>query len=76
MKPEFYKITDHKDLIKNADSKAVLSVDSRGLDKYREERDKLMRISRVVEDTQRLNREVTEIKQSLGEILDLLRNKA
>lgn len=76
MKPEFYKIKDHTDLIKNAETKAVLNVDSRSLDKYREERDKLMRISQVVEDTQRLNKEVTEIKQTLGEILDLLRNKA
>jgi len=74
--PEYYKIKDRKDLIKNMNSKAVLTVDSRGLDKYREERDRRLQMSKIVEDNVRLNREVTEMKQSLGEILDLLRNKA
>ena len=74
--PEYYKIKDHKNLIKNADSKAVLTVDVQGLNKYREERNKLMQIARVTEDTARLNQEVAEIKDTLSEILDLLRNKA
>lgn len=72
---EFYKIKGHKDLIKSKDSKAVLNVDRSSLDKYREEREKLTRIASVIEDTARLNREVTEIKGQLDEILSLLRNK-
>lgn len=75
MQPEFYKIKDHENLIKSSNSKAVLSVDRKGLDKYREEREKLSRMANLVEDTQRLNKEVTEIKEQLGEILSLLRNK-
>lgn len=74
--PEYFKIRDRKDLIKSSDSKAVLTVDSRGLDKYREERDRRLNMSRIMEDNARLNREVTEIKQNIAEILDLLRNKA
>jgi hypothetical protein len=72
---EFYKIKDHKDLIKSKESKAVLSIDKSGLDKYREERQKLARMATIVEDNRRLEQEVTEIKQQLGEILSLLRNK-
>jgi hypothetical protein len=72
---EFYKIKDHKDLIKSKESKAVLSIDKSGLDKYREEREKLARMATIVEDNRRLEQEVTEIKQQLGEILSLLRNK-
>lgn len=73
---EYYKIKDRKDLIKSAASKAVLNVDNKALDKYREERDKLTKLAQVVEDTERLSREVTEIKRDLGEILELLRKKA
>lgn len=73
---EFFRIKDRKDLIKSAASKAVLNVDNTALDKYREERNKLSRLAQVVEDTERMNREITEIKRDLGEILELLRNKA
>lgn len=72
---EYYKVRDHENLIKSAQSKAVLSTDARGLNKYREERDKLLQLAKVSEDTKRLNGEVAEIKQTLSEILDLLRNK-
>jgi len=74
--PEYFRIRDRKDLIKSSDSKAVLTVDTRSLDKYREERDRRLNMSRIMEDNVRLNREVTEIKQNIAEILDLLRNKA
>lgn len=73
---EYYRIKDRKDLIKSTASKAVLNIDKTGLDKYREERDKLIRLSKVVEDTERLNNDVKEIKKDLAEILELLRNKA
>lgn len=74
--PEFHKIKDRKDLVKSTISNAVLNVDAQSLDKYREEREKLMRLANIAEDNQRLNREVTEMKQQLDEILSLLRNKA
>lgn len=76
MKPEYYKVTDHKDLIKSSDTKAVLNVDTRSLNKYREERERLMKLSKVVEDNAKLTREVAEIKNTLSEMLDLLRNKS
>lgn len=72
---EFYKVKDHDNLIKSTQSKAVLSTDVRGLNKYREERDKLTQLSRVTQETAELKHEVAEIKQTLSEILDLLRNK-
>jgi len=72
---EYLKIRDRKDLLKNSGSKAVLVVDSKSLDKYKEERERRMQISRIVEDNARLNKEVTDMRRDLTEILDLLRKK-
>lgn len=72
---EYLKIKDRKDLLKSSGSKAVLTVDSKSLDKYREEREKRMQISRLVEDNAKLNREVTDMRRDLTEILELLRKK-
>jgi hypothetical protein len=74
MKPEFYKITDYEDLIKNTESKAILSVNSRGLDKYREEREKLLRLSSVLERTDRLENDVADIKNMLKQLLEKSRD--
>ena len=70
MKPEFYKVRDHVDLIKNSDSKAVLNTNARSLDKYREEREKLMKLSRVVEETDKLKEDMADIKSMLRQLLE------
>ena len=67
---DYYKIRDREDLVKNAGSKAVLSIDTTGLDKYREERDRRIRLTRVVEDTDRLKEDVAEIKSMLKQLLE------
>ena len=72
--PEYYKIKDRKDLIKNMNSKAVLTVDSRGLDKYREERERLLKLSSVLDRTDRLEDDVTEIKNMLKQLLEKSRD--
>ena len=70
MKPEFYKVRDHVDLIKNSDSKAVLNTNARSLDKYREEREKLMKLSIVVEETDKLKQDMADIKSMLAQLLE------
>ena len=70
MKPEFYKVRDHADLIKNSDSKAVLNTNVRSLDKYREEREKLIKLSRVVEETDKLKEDMADIKSMLRQLLE------
>jgi hypothetical protein len=69
LKPEFYKVREHVDLIKRSDSKAILNTNTRGLDKYREERDKLLRLSKVVDDTDKLKEDVAEIKDMLRQLI-------
>ena len=69
MKPEFFKIRDNDHLIKNANTKAILNTDSGSLNKYREEREKLIKLSRVIEDTDKLKEDVVEIKNMLRQLL-------
>ena len=64
------KVRDHDHLIKNSDSKAVLSVNTRGLDKYREERERLLKLSSVLDRTDKLEDDVTEIKNMLKQLLE------
>ena len=67
-----YKIKDREDLIKNGDNKAVLSVDSKSLDKYREERAKLLKLQDVVNNHDILKKKVDNIQAMLEKILEKL----
>jgi DNA-binding transcriptional regulator YhcF (GntR family) len=65
----YQKVIDHKDLVRDANSKAILNQDSSSLNKYREEREYKQRLANVVNEHQQLKNDVAEIKNMLKEIL-------
>jgi hypothetical protein len=62
-------VKDRKDLIRDADSKAILSRDEFLLNKYKEEREFKLKLSTVVEEHQQLKDDMNEIKTMLKELL-------
>jgi hypothetical protein len=62
-------VKDRKDLIRDADSKAILSRDESLLNKYKEEREFKLKLSTVVEEHQQLKDDMNEIKTMLKELL-------
>ena len=64
-----FRVVNHDDLIRRGDSKAVINKDISGLNKYRQERDRMLKLQNVVEDTERLKVDVAEIKGMLRQLL-------
>jgi hypothetical protein len=64
------KVLDHKNLIKDIGSKAVLCSDSKGLDKYRQEREKQLKLEKVIKDTDQLRSDMSEVKNLLRKLLE------
>jgi len=65
-------VTDRKDLIRDADSKAILNTDPSLLNKYKEEREFKLKLVKVVDEQEQLKTDVTEIKQMLKDLLGKL----
>jgi len=65
----YQKVIDHKDLLRDSNSKAILNQDSSSLNKYKEEREYKQKLANVVNEHQQLKEDVSEIKQMLREIL-------
>jgi predicted transcriptional regulator len=63
------KVIDHKDLVRDSNNKAILTNDSSALNKYREEREYKLRLAKVVEEHDKVKRDVAEIKQMLQTLL-------
>ena len=62
----FYKIEDRTDLIKDAETGAILNTSLSALDTYKKQRGHMNKINNV-------QNEIDKLKNDIGEIKDLLR---
>lgn len=67
---EFMKVKDHKDLIRDKNSKAILTNDVETLNKYKEERVLRLKLASIAEDYDGLKNEVSEVKDMLKILLE------
>ena len=67
---DYMKVRNHPDLIRQVESKAILNVDNRSLNKYREERERQMKIAEVVKENSSLKAEIAEIKSMLNKLIE------
>jgi hypothetical protein len=67
---KFLKVKDHKDLLRDPNSKAIVNHDNEALNKYKEERALRLKLSGIANDYDQLKSEVSEIKDMLKLILE------
>jgi hypothetical protein len=67
---DYLKVLDHKDLLRDKNSKAILTNNSESLNKYKEERALKQKLASIAEDYDGLKSEVSEIKDMLKLILE------
>jgi len=68
------RVAGHENLVRDADTKAVLTIDQSGLSKYREERSRLLRLEKVAEDVDNLKSEIGGLKDTSARIESMLRS--
>ena len=66
---KYQKVIDHKNLVRDTDSKAILNQDSSSLNKYKEEREYKLKLANVVNEHQDMKNDIAEIKEMLKAIL-------
>ena len=67
---KFLKVKDHKDLLRDPNSKAIVNHDNEALNKYKEERALRLKLSGIANDYDQLKSEVNEMKDMLKIILE------
>ena len=66
---EILKVKDNKDLVRLKDSKAVLNVNSKELDKYKQDREEKMRLKNLFEESAQMKNDIDEIKSFLRQLI-------
>ena len=63
------KVKDNKDLVRLKDSKAVLNVNSKELDKYKQDREEKMRLKILFDENAQMKNDIDEIKSLLRQLI-------
>jgi len=70
MAENYLKVIDNKNLLRHASSRGIVNTDDDGLKKYREERDRAKKLNNIVEEQDKINQELNDIKSLLSQILN------
>lgn len=68
------KVEGRSDLVRDMKSGAVLNVDNRALDAYRKARVKTRQVDQVIEDNEKMKKQIESIENKLDYMLQLLNN--
>jgi hypothetical protein len=66
---EILKVKDNKDLVRLKDSKAILNVNTKELDKYKQDREEKFKLQKLFEENNQLKNDVEEIKSLLRQLI-------
>ena len=67
---DFLKVKDHPNLIRDVKSNAILNVDNDALNKYREEREQILKLRSVVKEHDQMKNDINDIKQMLLKLME------
>lgn len=68
------QVEGRPDLVRDMKTGAVLNVDNRGLEAYKKARDKSKLVDRVINENEKMKRQIESIENKLDYMLQLLNN--
>lgn len=63
------KVRDNKDLVRHAQSNAILNTNLKELNKYKEEREEKIKLKRLADESEQMKNDIQEIKSLLQQLL-------
>jgi hypothetical protein len=70
---DYIKVKDHPNLVRDKNTKAVLTIDNSSLNKYKKERQKLMKINNSLNEIDDIKGELSDIREMLTELTKIVR---
>jgi len=65
MQKKYIKVLDHKELLRDPDSKGIINIDNASMNAYKEERVYRLKLRQVVNNYDRMQREIEELQNTV-----------
>ena len=62
---DYIKVKDHDHLVRDKKSNAILNTDNIALNKYKEERDRLIKLNKMIDEYDNIKLDIQDIKKLL-----------
>ena len=69
------RVQERNDLQRDVKTKALLNTDRVALDKYKEERERVKKMNRVLEEVENLKKEVEELRKLVSDLAEITRSR-
>lgn len=66
----YIKVKDHQNLVRDSESKAILNIDTQGYYKYKEERERILKIKQIASQNEALKNELDELRALVNSLMD------
>lgn len=66
----YLKVKDYPEFVRDKKSNAILNIDSVSLNKYKEERNKLINMNKVIKEHEKMKNDISDIKSMLIELME------
>jgi hypothetical protein len=66
----YLKVKDYPEFVRDKKSNAILNIDSVSLNKYKEERNKLININKVIKEHEKMKNDISDIKSMLLKLME------
>lgn len=70
MKKKYIKVLDHKELVRDVNSQAIINIDNIAMNEYKKEREFRLKLRRVVNDYDRMKKDIEELKILIKKLQD------
>ena len=64
----YYKVKDEPSLVRDSKSNAVLNVNTEALNKYKKEKEHALKMKKVIEDYDEVNKKLEKTQQDISDI--------
>lgn len=66
----YIKVKDHQNLVRDSESNAILNIDTEGYYKYREERERILKVKQIASQNEALKNELNELRALVNSLMD------
>ena len=70
---KYIGVIDHKELVRDADSKGIINIDNTSMNSYKQEREFKLKLNRIVNDYDKMKRDIEGLKVLVKQLQDLIR---
>jgi hypothetical protein len=71
---KYIKVLEHNDLVRDADSSAIINIDNNSMNAYKREREFRLKVRKVVNNYDKMQKDIEDLKLLIRQLKEIIDN--